>query len=105
IVGGVVAHGFGRLASDDRPGLVSASTLVCGGALLLAIANSALARNVRLRRETDRWYQDPAQDPIVRYVDERTTPDQTIFVWGFRAETYLSSRRYPGSRYIYTVYP
>lgn len=105
IVGYVAAQPLDRVDADDRPGLVSAGTMVIGGIVMLVIANSALARNVRIRRETDRWYQDPAADPIVRYVAERTTPDQTIFVWGFRAETYLSSHRFPGSRYVYTVYP
>lgn len=105
VIAGVVAAPFERLDADDRPGLASAFTVVLGGAILLAIANSALQRNVRMRREVDRWYQEPTADPIVRYVLERTTPDQKIFVWGFRAETYLSSRRFPGSRFVYTVYP
>lgn len=105
VIGGVAAASFEKLTADDRPSLVSASIVMVGGVVLLAIANSALYRNVRLRRETDRWYQDPATDPIVRYVLEKTRPDQTIFVWGFRAETYLSAHRYPGSRYVYTVYP
>jgi hypothetical protein len=105
VVGGVVAASYATLDADDRPGLASALTLATGAVILLAIGSSALGRNVRLRRETDRWYQDPQADPIVRYVVERTRPDQTIFVWGFRAETYLSARRWPSSRYVYTVYP
>lgn len=105
VIAGVAAASYEKLSIEDRPGLVSAFVLLAGGVVLLSIANSALHRNVRIRRETDRWYQDPASDPIVRYVTEKTTPDQTIFVWGFRAETYLSSRRWPASRYIYTVYP
>ncbi len=104
-VGFVTTTQFDRADADDKPALVSSGTMVLGGLILLVIANSALSRNVRVRRETDRWYQDPSTDPIVRYVVERTRPDQTIFVWGFRAETYLSSRRFPGSRYVYTVYP
>ena len=105
IVGYVAGQSFDRLDETDRAGMFSAGTMVLGGIVMLVIANSALARNVRIRRETDRWYQDPGTDPIVRYVTERTTADQTIFVWGFRAETYLSSHRFPGSRYVYTVYP
>ena len=104
-VGFVAAQSFDRLDADDKPGLAFAGSLVTGAIVILVVANSALARNVRTRRESDRWYQDPGADPIVRYVAERTTRDQTIFVWGFRAETYLSSHRFPGSRYVYTVYP
>ncbi len=105
VIGALLTRSFEKLDADDRPGLISAFTMIAGATLLLIIANSALHRNVRIRRETDRWYQDPTADPIVRYVVEHTTPEQTIFVWGFRAETYLSSRRYPASRYVYTVYP
>lgn len=89
----------------DRGALAGALTLVLGAAVLLAVASSALGRNVRTRRETDRWYQDPRADPIVRYVLERSRPDEKIFVWGFRAETYVSSGRLPASRFVYTVYP
>jgi len=80
-------------------------TLVLGCTTLLSVCAWNLHRNVRLRRETDRWYQDPRTDPIVRYVTERTDPADRIFVWGFRAETYLSSQRMPASRFVYTVYP
>ena len=66
---------------------------------------TALARHVRVKRDTDRWYQNPVRDPIVQFVAQHSRPDQTVFVWGFRAETYLSARRYPASRYVYTVYP
>lgn len=89
----------------DRAPVIGGVTMVLGAALILAIAASALGRHVRTRRETDRWYQDPRADPIVRYVLERSRPEETIFVWGFRAETYVSSARLPASRYVYTVYP
>ncbi len=81
------------------------ATLVFGAGVLLLIAAVTLARNVRTRRETDRWYQNPRLDPIARYVAERTTPSQKIFVWGFRAETYVSAERLPASRFVYAVYP
>lgn len=89
----------------DRGPVAGAATVVLGAALILVVASSALHRVVRLRRETDRWYQDPHADPIVRYVLEKTRPEDRIFVWGFRAETYVSSGRLPASRYVYTVYP
>ncbi len=107
LVAGYAAGGLGYDPADrrDRAAVAGAFTVVVGAALLLAIASSALTRNVRLRRETDRWYQDPRADPIVRYVLERSQPSEKIFVWGFRAETYVSSARLPASRFVYTVYP
>jgi hypothetical protein len=89
-----------------RPGNVAAAfVVVAGAAVLLGMSSSALTRQVLTRRETDRWYQDPQTDPIVRYVLEKTRPTDTLFVWGFRAETYLSARRFPASRFVYSVYP
>ena len=88
-----------------RPSVIPGLVVVAGVALLFFFADSSLHRNIDLRRKTDRWYQPPESDEIVRYVVEKTTPSDTIFVWGFRAEIYVSSRRYPASRFVYTVYP
>jgi hypothetical protein len=87
------------------PSVIPGLVVVIGTTVGLGIADSALHRNIDLRRAIDRWYQKPESDEIVRYVDQKTTPSDTIFVWGFRAETYVSARRYPASRYVYTVYP
>jgi hypothetical protein len=78
---------------------------VLGATGLLTVSASALARNVALRRVSDRWYKDPRQDPIVRYVVEKSGPRDTVFVWGFRAEVHVSAGRMPASRYVYSVYP
>lgn len=76
-------------------------------AALVALSVGVFARGKQIARwrESDRWFQDPSDDPISRYVRESSRPDQTVFVWGFRAETYLSAQRWPASRYVYTVYP
>ncbi len=89
----------------DRAPVAGALVLVAGAAVLLGISSAALSRHVRTRRDTDRWYQDPRTDPIVRYVLERTRPEDSIFVWGFRAETHVSAARLPASRFVYSVYP
>lgn len=96
---------FAPRRDRDVGAAASATLFVAGASVLLLVGASALARNVRVRRETDRWYQDPHADPIVRYVREKTQEGERIFVWGFRAETYVSARRMPASRFVYTVYP
>jgi hypothetical protein len=105
MVGVSAAPLFAPRRERDVAAAVSATVFVAGASVLLLVGASALARNVRLRRETDRWYQDPQADPIVRYVREKTQEGDRIFVWGFRAEAYVSARRLPASRYVYTVYP
>lgn len=90
---------------NTRAVLSGALVFVLGVSALLAVGASALTRNVGLRRESDRWYKNPHEDPIVRYVIERTQRTDKIFVWGFRAETHVSSGRLPASRFVYSVYP
>ncbi len=105
VAGGALAAIVAPSRASLRGRFVGTLTLVLGASALLAVCAWNLHRNVRLRRETDRWYQDPHTDPIVRYVLERTDPNDRIFVWGFRAETYVSAQRMPASRFVYTVYP
>ncbi|MDO9018519.1 MAG: glycosyltransferase family 39 protein [Deltaproteobacteria bacterium] len=105
VTGGALAASVAPARASLRGRFIGTVTVVLGVSGFLAVCSWNLSRNVRLRRETDRWYQDPHTDPIVRYVLERTDPGERIFVWGFRAETYLSSQRMPASRFVYTVYP
>lgn len=105
VAGGALAASVAPSRATLRGRFVGTLTLVLGASALLSLCAWNLSRNVRLRRETDRWYQNPHTDPIVRYVLERTDPGERIFVWGFRAETYVSSQRMPASRFVYTVYP
>lgn len=105
VAGVTVASTLAPPSASPRGRFAGTITLVLGCTALLSVCAWNLHRNVRLRRETDRWYQDPRTDPIVRYVVERTDPAERIFVWGFRAETYLSAQRMPASRFVYTVYP
>lgn len=105
VIGGALAASVAPARASVRGRFLGTLTMVLGATALLWVCAWNLARNVRLRRETDRWYQDPRTDPIVRYVAERTDPGERIFVWGFRAETYLSAQRMPASRFVYTVYP
>lgn len=105
VAGAGLASTLSPSGSTARGRFAGAITFVLGATALLTVCAWNLHRNVRLRRETDRWYQDPRTDPIVRYVVERTDPAERIFVWGFRAETYLSAQRMPASRFVYTVYP
>jgi len=105
IVGSVVVTAVDAHDPTQRNTSLLQGLLATGIAMLLLVSSASHARDIYKRRETDRWYQDPYSDDIARRVAERTTPNQTIFVWGFRAEIYLSAQRFPASRYVYTVYP
>jgi hypothetical protein len=98
-----VDGGEGHLSS-----VMGELVVVAGATAVLALAASSLERNILWRRGPqmwDRWYQDPQSSPLVRYIQATTTPSDTIFVWGFRSELHLSARRYPASRFVYSIYP
>lgn len=42
--------------------------------------------------------------PLCPYVREHSKPDDTIFVWGFRPEYYISCGRRPASRFVFTTF-
>jgi hypothetical protein len=100
---------------EDGPSpLLGRLVVVLGAALLLFMADRALHRTAGWRRGHepgagdkwwDRWFEDPKNDPMVRYVLANTKPTDTIFVWGFRSELHVSAHRFPASRFVYSIYP
>jgi hypothetical protein len=107
---GLVAGFALRPGGDEArgPSGFDVALALAGMSALLLVADWSLRRNVIWHRgdaRWDRWYQDPATDPIVRYVSSTTSPTDTIFVWGFRSETHVSAHRLPASRFVYSVYP
>jgi hypothetical protein len=105
LAGYAVAGHFEDMDEDHLPSVLAGAVMVGGAALLLLVADSSLHRRNVARSITERFYQRPKDNPIVRYVMQRSAPTDSIFVWGFRAEVYVSAERYPASRYVYTVYP
>jgi hypothetical protein len=47
---------------------------------------------------------DPSREPLGAWVREHTKPDDRLFVWGFRADVYTSGRRWPASRFVYSIF-
>ena len=46
-----------------------------------------------------------AQEPApCKLIQKHTKPEQPIFVWGFRADLYVSCKRRPASRYVFTSF-
>jgi len=105
VAGFALAEPFEGMDEGHWPKVFAGAVVVSGSAVLLGIASYTLHRNILAGRESGQWYLEPHSDPFVRYIEETTRPLDTIFVWGFRAEIYVSAHRYPASRYIYAVYP
>jgi hypothetical protein len=43
--------------------------------------------------------------PECRFLDEKTKPGDSIFVWGFAPMPYVACNRRPASRFVFTIYP
>jgi hypothetical protein len=89
----------------SAPQVAGALVFLGGLILFVVLGNLTVYRNMHHVRDLGAAFQNPQRDPIVRYVEERTNPWDTIFVWGYRPEIYVSSGRYPASRYVFAGYP
>jgi hypothetical protein len=90
----------------DRRGL---SAYSAAGVWLLTAAtlwSLATAGKETWKREKQRrkgaWIR-ASEDPLCREIGKRTDPKDTIFVWGFDGDLYVSCARYPASRFVYTT--
>jgi hypothetical protein len=86
------------LAQPASTGRVAARLLLV---VLLAVTyGNALgsARNAR-----GPGFVGPFWDPICKVVNEQAPPGQPIFVWGFDADVYVTCKRQPASRFVYST--
>jgi hypothetical protein len=94
-------------AASERAGprrVLAAHALVVLALLGLVGATGLLTRlSLDAERRTGA-YGDPSDEPISRYVEAHTRPTDSIFVWGFSPDYYVSSRRRAASRFLYTTF-
>jgi hypothetical protein len=65
-------------------------------------ATHAKLRGLRRERKAGAW-ANARPERACQTVDEFVQPDESIFVWGFDGDLYLTCRRRPASRYVYTT--
>jgi hypothetical protein len=107
----------GLMAEKSAPAVRDASRLqqvgYCASLLLPLMLASEVAWSMRSSHLTA-WsgqkraivavqLHDREPSPC-RLIQEHTGPDDTIFVWGFRAELYVTCKRRPASRYVFTSF-
>jgi hypothetical protein len=56
-------------------------------------------------RRRGQFFGNPTEEPIANYIQHHVQPDESIFVWGFAPELYVSSKRRSASRFVYTTFP
>jgi hypothetical protein len=72
----------------------------CAAAAALALVAGQLGWHAAGARLAALPPVDPA-DRVSTYVRERTTPADTLFVWGYNPDIYLYADRRPASRFVY----
>lgn len=107
----------GLLAEKSAPALREASRLqqlgYCASLLVPLVIFSEVAWSMRSSHLYG-WAGQPRvmaalndhdREPApCRLIREHTSPDDAIFIWGFRAELYVSCKRRPATRYVFTTF-
>jgi general stress protein CsbA len=98
-----------NLENRQGPGLQArtrwAHATIVGIVVLLSFAQRHLTTLWLDGERRSSFYLDPHDEPITNYIVQHTAPNQTVFVWGFAAEFYVSSRRLPASRFVFATFP
>ena len=98
-----------HLENRQGPGLPGrtrwAHATIVGIVVLLSFAQRHLTTLWLDGERRSNFYLDPRDEPITNYIVRHTTEHQPIFVWGFAAEFYVSSRRLPASRFVFATFP
>ncbi len=81
--------------------------LIALAALAPALATLTLVLMGRQRTRKmgfDDAFPAEVREPVGAWVAAHTSPEDEIFVWGFRGEVHTSARRWPASRFVYAQY-
>jgi 4-amino-4-deoxy-L-arabinose transferase-like glycosyltransferase len=75
--------------------------------VLPAVAIAIAGWTVRVRQYQQRGHGGfkSANWPICKFVQEKSKPSDSIFLWGFDPAPYTACKRRPASRYVYTTFP
>ncbi|MFI5335709.1 MAG: ArnT family glycosyltransferase [Opitutales bacterium] len=82
-----------------RPGRAVARTVAA--VILVLLSAGLITGTLAARRRT--LPVDPSLR-IARYISERSSPAERIFIWGYQPDVYLFSDRRPASRFIYASF-
>lgn len=69
-------------------------------AVVLAFAGGLRLHNLNQQFAAGAW-ENPRPDPICAHIDKYARPEDSIFVWGFDGDLYITCRRRPAARYTY----
>lgn len=91
-------HALSRQLLNARCGLAAR-----GGVALLLVATIAWTGHVTLQARIRTQSVDPSKR-AAEFVRDHTTPDESLFVWGYHPDAYLFADRRAASRYIYSSF-
>lgn len=113
-------RGFDHYAIQALPALCAGAGWVLGGlssltlarhaSILRRLAAAGVIASVILTVAPAVWRARTRTLPVdpsartARFIAERTTPDERIFVWGYHPDIYLFANRAAGSRFVYASF-
>ena len=98
LVVGVLVELLVRRGAGPTPGK-QAVVATAGVMLIIALGGRRLG-TINHARASGTW-GDPRPDPICAHIDTHAPPGESIFVWGFDADLYITCRRKPAARFTY----
>jgi hypothetical protein len=101
LLGGLLIEPAMRsLAGARRGALAAAQALILFP--VLVVTEAVWTPRARVHTRNLRHFSSP---PVCRTIHAHSTPDDSLFVWGFWAELYTFCARRPASRYVFTTFP
>lgn len=103
-VGLVVGVRLGAMlrAARGGPWARFAGALVLGALVTTWVGWAAWNRGERLARDRAAGhFGSPLPEPVCAMLDEYSTPADSLFVWGFDGDFYVTCKRHPAARFTY----
>jgi hypothetical protein len=71
--------------------------------VILGIASAAQLHGYRSERAEHRGWPGKDLEPVCAFIDAHSRLDDRLFIWGFSPDIYITCRRKPASRFVYTT--
>ncbi len=80
-----------------------AGVWLLAAASLWPLGSAGQATRTREEQRRQGGWVPAGNDPLCHAIGSRTGPEDTIFIWGFDGDLYVSCARNPASRFVYTT--
>jgi hypothetical protein len=90
--------------SSVKLGALAWSLVLLPGCVLLERGWRWRQERFTAEKATNIAWRNPKEASICKFIQQNSTPRDTLFVWGFTPSLYTSCERHAASRYLYTTF-